>query len=128
MSLLVGENLAQRCGASRTCGTGGLSEHAVVNFGLVFLTLFMSVGANLDEGFIARLGFHPDVLKAALAAFAITGLVVHWRLLAIAPFVLLTIGANLPADVAARMGYDPDVMLAALVTLVLTPRLRNHFD
>lgn len=100
----------------------------MVHFGLVFLTMFMSVGANLDEGFIARLGFHPDVLKAALVAFAITGLVAHWRLLAIALVVLLTIGANMPADVAARMGYDPDVMLAALVALVLTPLLRNQLD
>lgn len=95
---------------------------------LVFLVLFMVIGVNLPESMIARLGFEPGFLKAALAAWVVAGLTFHERTALIVVVVALTIGANLPAGAAARLGIDPDVSLAALVALVLLPLLRHHLE
>lgn len=93
----------------------------MLNFGLVFMTLSLSLGVNLEEGFLRRLGFDPDVLMLAVVAFVISGLVVHRRLALIVVVVLLAIGANAPPGVAESLGYDPDIALAALFGVVTVP-------
>jgi hypothetical protein len=101
---------------------------AMVNFGLIFMTLALILGINADQGFIVRLGFDPDLLMIATLAFVITGLVVHRRLALIVTVVLLTVGANAPASAAIEIGYDPDIALAALFALVVLPVLVRWVD
>lgn len=93
----------------------------MLRFALIFLTLLMSIGVNLDDGFLVRLGVDPDILMAALTAFVIAGLILHHRLALIVLVVLLTLGANVPAEYAASWGYDPDYLLGALVAIVVSP-------
>ncbi len=97
----------------------------MVSFGLVFLTLTLSIGANLEDGFLARLGLDPNILLATLVALVITGLVAHQRLALVVLVVLMTVAANLPAELALSIGYDPDYVLAGLVAVVTTPWIRR---
>ncbi len=90
-------------------------------FVLVFLVLLMVVGANLSDGFLARVGIDPGILTAALVALVITGLVYHRRLALIVLVVIMTVAANTPGQFAMSIGYDPDFILAALLGLVFTP-------
>lgn len=88
---------------------------------LVFLVVFMTIGVNLPQGMIARLGFNPDYLKVALIAWIITGLVVYRRLALIVLVILLCAGANMPPETAVKLGIDPDIFLATLVGVVIAP-------
>lgn len=93
----------------------------MLKFILVFLVLSMSIGVNLPDNMIARLGFQPDYLKVALAAWIITGLVVYRQLALIVLVVALCIGANLPVPLAEQFNINRDYMLAALVAIVILP-------
>jgi len=100
----------------------------MLRFGLVFLTLTMSIGVNMDEGFIARLGVDPTILLAALIALITTGLIVQRHLALIVVVAVMAIGSNVPIESAAEMGYDPDYLLAGLVALILAPIVGSHLN
>ncbi|MCP5200084.1 MAG: hypothetical protein H6977_08720 [Gammaproteobacteria bacterium] len=100
----------------------------MLSFGLVFFAVSLAVGVNADEGFIARLGFDPDILAITLVAFVLTGLVAHRHLALVVAVVLLVGGANVPVAVALELGYDPDVALAALFALVTVPFVARWMD
>lgn len=100
----------------------------MTKFFLVFLTLNMSIGVNLDEGILARFGIDTNILIAAALAFVITGLICHRHLALIVLVVLLAIGANVPVESATEMGYDPDYLLAALIGIVIAPFVADQFD
>jgi hypothetical protein len=100
----------------------------MINFGLVFISLSLSLGMNVEEGFLRRMGFDPDVLLVAALAFVVSGLIVHRRLALIVAVVVLSFGANVPVEEAARLGYDPDVLLAALFALVTVPFFAKWVD
>lgn len=93
----------------------------LVRFGLVFLVMFMVIAANLPESIVAQMGFDPDYLKVALAAWAITGMVYHRHILLVCLVLLLVAGANLPEEIASDLRIDRTVVLATLVAIVLTP-------
>ena len=122
--------IEEATGAALGSGQTGarMGESGGMRFILVFLVLFMSIGVNLPEGIIARMGFEPNYLKAALAAWVITGLTVCHRLALIVLVTLLCIGANLPADWAAQLHINRDALLATLVAIVLTPLFRHHLE
>ena len=96
-------------------------------FILVFFILLLTIGANLSDGFLARLGIDPDVLVVTLVSLAITGLIAYRRLALVVVAVFLAIGANLPEGTALAIGLDPDFLLAALVTLVVMPYASQIF-
>ncbi len=93
----------------------------MIKLTIVTLTMFMSIGANLSDGFMSRLGFDPDILLAALVAFVIAGMIAHHKIALIVLVVILTLGANVSEETALAMGYDPDYLLLGLILLVLTP-------
>ena len=98
----------------------------MLRFGLVFLTLTMSIGVNLDEGFLARLGVDPNILLVALIALITTGLIVNRHLALIVLITVMAIGANVPIESAVEMGYDPDYILAGLIALIFAPIVGNQ--
>ena len=95
---------------------------------LVTLILFMSIAVNLPDSVIARLGFDPDYLKAALLAVIIAGLTRYHNLALMVLVVLLSIAANMPLDMARELGVDRDVFTATLVAIVLSTRVSRWFD
>jgi len=92
-----------------------------LKFLLFFMIIFLSIAINLPDGMISRLGFDANYLFAALAAIAITGLIVHRRMLLVLLVLLSTIGANLPVGIADQFGLDRDILLATLIALVVIP-------
>ena len=48
---------------------------ATIRFGLIFLTLTLTIGVNLPEGFLARLGFDANILMADLVAIVLMPLI-----------------------------------------------------
>jgi len=93
----------------------------MIKFAIVSLTMMMSIGANLSDGFIARLGFDPDILLVTLIAFVVTGMIYHHHIALVVLVVLMTVGANVSEETALSMGYNPDYLLAGLITFVITP-------
>ena len=93
----------------------------MIKLAIISLTMFMSIGANLADGFMYRLGFDPDILFVALIAFVIAGMIACRNIALIVIVVLLTIGANISEETALSIGYDPDYLLMGLITLVFVP-------
>jgi len=100
----------------------------MARFLLVFLVFIMTIGVNVDEGFLVRMGIDPNILLVSLIAFVVTGLIVHRHLAFISLTVLMSIGANVSAETASQIGYDPDYMLVGLVTLVLLPLVVHYLE
>lgn len=94
-----------------------------MKFALVFFVMYMSIGVNLPDGIIGRLGVDPNYLIGALIAFVLAGLIAHRHLALIVLVTLMCIGANLPADYAAQVGINRDVLTAGLVACILSPYL-----
>jgi len=99
-----------------------------MKFALVFFVLFMSIGINLPDGIIARVGIDPNVLIAALCALVFAGLVAHRHLALIVLITIMCIGANLPADYASQVGINRDVLTASLIAFLLTPYIVQWFE
>ena len=106
----------------------GFKDQIIMKFALVFFVMFMSIGINLPDGIIARLGMDPNYLIGALIALAITGLIAHRHLALIVLILLMCAGANLPADYAAQVGINRDVLTAGLVAFVLAPYAVHWFE
>jgi len=100
----------------------------ILTYTLVFLVIAISIGVNLSEGFLARMGVDSNMLLVALIAIAITGMVVKRNLGLIVVVVLLVLGANMPEETAAAMGINPDYLLAGLVAVVLAPFIGSHLS
>lgn len=95
---------------------------------VVFITLLLAIGINLQDNMIARTGFESGVLTAVLVAIALTALLAYRSVVLIVAIVALVVGANLPADVAAGIYLDRDILLATLVAILLMPFLQRHLD
>lgn len=87
----------------------------------VFIILFLTIAINLPHSIIARLGFHPDILIAALASVVITGLIRHRQLFLIILVIFCSIMANMPEDIMLGWGLDKDIFFGILVAMVLLP-------
>lgn len=95
-------------------------------FLLVFTVLLLAIGANLSDGFLARIGLDADILLVALGIFVIAGLIANQNLAFIVIVCTVAVAANLPVETARSIGYDPDLMLGLLVGLVMIPFLAKH--
>ena len=101
---------------------------SVIRFSIIAVTMFMSIGVNLSDGMVHRLGFDPDILLVALIAFVIAGMISHRNLALCVLVVLMTIGANVSEQTALSIGYNPDSLLAGLIVLVLLPFVRKRLE
>jgi hypothetical protein len=95
-----------------------------MKFVLVFVVLLMTIGVNLPEGMIARLGMDANWLKAALAAWIFTALVIHRGMALIVLVIFMSLMANLPVDI----GIDKDILLGGMVAVAVTPYLARWIE
>lgn len=95
-------------------------------FILVFVVLLLAIGANLSDGFLARIGVNADILLVALGVFIIAGLIANQNLAFIVIVCVVAVAANLPEETAQSIGYSQDLMFGLLVGLVLIPFLSRH--
>ena len=100
----------------------------MIKFTLVILPMFMSVGVNLPEGILYRLGLDPDILIAGLIAFVITGMIYHRHIALIVLVVLMSFAANVSQETALGLGYNPDYILAGLIAIVILPFVCKQLD
>lgn len=99
-----------------------------MKFILVFLVTFMVVAANMEEGMIASLGFDPDILKVALVAFVLTGLIFYHNIALVLLVILLAVGANLPQETLNGFGIDRYALIATLIALVALPKIKQWLE
>ena len=99
----------------------------LVNFGLVFFTLVLVLGANSTETFLNRLGIESNIFVVGLVALAIAGLVARRNVALIVVVVVMVIAANAPPEVAESYGFDPDILLAGLGAAIVVPIIGKLF-
>jgi hypothetical protein len=100
----------------------------MIKLTIISLTMFMSIGANLSDGIMHRLGFDPDILLVALVAFVVAGMIYHRNIALVVLVVLMTAGANVSEQTALSIGYNPDYLLAGLIALVVAPFVCNQLE
>ena len=77
---------------------------------------------------IVRLGLDANYLLAALASIAISGLIVHRRMLLVLLVLACTIGANLPESMIEYIGIDRDILFATLIALIVVPFIAGKIE
>lgn len=87
----------------------------------VFCVLFMTIGINLPDSVISRIGLDANILMATLASLVITGLIIHRQLFLITLVLMCAIGANMPEEIVSVWGIERDYILATLVALIVLP-------
>ena len=92
----------------------------------VFMVLLLSIGANMSDGFLARIGVDANMLLVALGVFVIAGLIANQSMGLIITVCIVAVAANLPAETAQSIGYNQDLMFGLLVGLVLIPVISKH--
>ena len=94
---------------------------------LLFIVMLMTVAINMQDNFIARLGFDTNYLLVTLVAVVFTGLLAYRNLLLIVLVLFLCVGANMPADFMQNLGIDRDYLTGILVAVVLVPVIGKIF-
>lgn len=90
------------------------------DFALIGIVTLMSIGANLPESFMARLGINQTYLLIGLVAVVAVSLVRYLKFTLVLVIAIMAVGANLPQDLAKEIGIDPQIMLFALLAMVGT--------
>ena len=101
---------------SKTFQISGLTK----DFALVGMVTLMSIGANLPESFMAKLGINQTYLLVGLVAVVAVSLVRYLKFTLVLVIAIMAVGANLPQDLAKEIGIDPQIMLFALLAMVGT--------
>lgn len=96
-----------------------------MKYAVFFVVLLVSLGANMPDGVIARLGLEPNYLIALGLCAVFTWLCVGRHTALLVAIAVLSIGANLTAASAEGMGLDRDVLAALMYSLVILPVLVN---
>jgi hypothetical protein len=90
------------------------------DIGLISLVTLMSIGANLPESFLAKIGLNQTYLLIGLVMFVAASLVRYLKFTLVLVIAILALGANLPNELAREIGIDPQIMLFALLAMVAT--------
>lgn len=101
---------------SKTFQISGLTK----DIALVGMVTLMSIGANLPESFMARLGINQTYLLIGLVTVVAVSLVRYLKFTLVLVIAIMAAGANLPQDLAKEIGIDPQIMLFALLAMVGT--------
>ncbi|MEW5754962.1 MAG: hypothetical protein AB1810_01530 [Pseudomonadota bacterium] len=96
-----------------------------MKYAVFFIVLLVSLGANMPDGVIARLGLEPNYLIALGICAVFTWMCVGRHTAVMVAIALLSIGANLTAASAQGMGIDRDVLAALMFSMVILPALIN---
>lgn len=87
---------------------------------LVGMVTLMSIGANLPESFMAKVGINQTYLLIGLVAVVAVSLVRYLKFTLVLVIAIMAVGANLPQDLAKEIGIDPQIMMFALIAMVGT--------
>lgn len=102
--------------ASKWFQISGLTK----DIALVGMVTLMSIGANLPESFMAKVGINQTYLLIGLVAVVAVSLVRYLKFTLVLVIAIMAVGANLPQDLAKEIGIDPQIMIFALLAMVGT--------
>ena len=105
-----------------------MEKPGFVKIALLFVVILMTIGINLEDNMINRLGFDANYLIMALVAVVFTGLLAFRNLMLIVLVLLLCVGTNMPEELMVNFGLDRDYLTGILVAIVIVPVLGKLFD
>lgn len=95
---------------------------------LIFLVFLLSIGVNMEDNVMARLGLEANYLMTGLIAVVFAGLLMHEKVILVVLVVALSVAANMPEDFVMNFGVDRDLLLGVLVAMVIVPSIARFFD
>lgn len=96
--------------------------------GLLFVIFVSTLGLNLDDNLVARLGFTTNLGAILLLACVITFFVAGRHAVIIAAVVIFSLITNMPSDFSLNFGYDRDYYAGIMLALVFQPLLMRALD
>lgn len=105
-----------------------MANTGTLRFPLVFFVFFLTIVVNTQDNIIARMGFDNNYLLLTLVAVAVTGLIVHRRLMLIVLVLFMSIGANMPDGFLLTFGIERDYLAGGLIGIVLVPSIARLLD
>jgi len=94
---------------------------------MIFLVLFISLGTNIEDNFISRMGLDSNYGYVIFAAMLITLFVTNRHGLMIAAILLFSLNANMPIDFGLNFGFDRDYYTALMMALIIQPLTTRIF-
>lgn len=105
-----------------------MDRPGIVKIILIFVVMVMTVAINLEDNFIARLGFDSNYLVITLVAVVFTGLLAYRDLMLIVLVLFLSIGANMPEEFMQNLHIDRDYLTGVLIAIVIVPIIGKVLD
>jgi len=88
---------------------------------IVFLILAVTLGTNLEDNMIARLGLTANYGYVFIVALIGASLIAGRDALIIAVVILFSLNANMPTDFVLNFGFDRDYYAGLMVAIVFMP-------
>jgi hypothetical protein len=89
----------------------------------VFVLFIVTLGMNLDDNLIARIGMPGNHVMILMTAIAFTLFVAGRNAFIIAGAVGLSLIANMPADFLLNFGFDRDLYAGMMIAVLCQPVL-----
>ena len=90
---------------------------------VVFLILAVTLGTNVEDNIIARLGLTANYGSVVGAALIGTALIANRNIFIIAAIVIFSLNANMPTDFIMNFGFDRDFYAGLMLAIVFQPFL-----
>lgn len=93
----------------------------LIRSAIVFFILAVTLGTNLEDNIIARLGLTANYGYVIGAALIGTALIAGRNTFIIAAIVVISLNANMPMDFVLNFGFDRDYYAGLLVAILFLP-------
>lgn len=94
----------------------------------VFLILAVTLGLNIDDNLVARVGMAGNYGLIIGLSFLFTLVLVGRNVYVVGVVVVLSLLANMPADFSLNFGIDRDYYAGAMMALVFQPLVTRLID
>jgi hypothetical protein len=94
---------------------------------VIFVVLFISLGTNIEDNFIARLGLDSNYGYVIFVAVLITMFLMNRRTLTVFAILIFSLNANMSIDFGLNLGFDRDYYTALMMALIFQPLTTRFF-
>ncbi|MCB1646377.1 MAG: hypothetical protein KDI36_13035 [Pseudomonadales bacterium] len=99
-----------------------------VRIAVLFLVFLATLGLNLGDNLMARLGFDGNLVLVLLTATVFTFFVAGRHAMIVAAVIVFSLITNMPSDFSLNFGYDRDYYAGIMLALVFQPLLMRALD
>ena len=100
----------------------------LVRYAVVFLLLAVTIGTNLEDNVISRIGINSNYIYVIAAALLGSALTAGRNSFAIAAIVIFSLNANMPSEFSLNLGFDRDYYTGLTLALVFQPMVSWAID